>query len=108
MQTVTAGIMYKTGEAYAKEMDAQDALATFRDRFYFPKKENGDPMLYFCGNSLGLQPKTVKAYVEQELTDWERLGVEGHFHAKHPWLPYHEYLTEKMARVVGAKHVEVV
>lgn len=100
--------MYQTGEAYARELDAKDPLAKFRDRFYIPKNKKGENMLYFCGNSLGLQPKTVKAYVEQELNDWEKLGVEGHFHAKNPWMPYHELLTAKMAKVVGAKPLEVV
>lgn len=110
METVTTAgsIIYKTDEGFAKEMDLKDPLAKFRERFHFPKKENGEPMLYFCGNSLGLQPKAVRAFVEQELSDWEKLGVEGHFHAKNPWMPYHEFLTEHMARVVGAKPVEVV
>jgi kynureninase len=89
-------------------MDANDPLAKYRERFYIPKGKNGEDCIYFCGNSLGLQPKTVRAYVEQELKDWELLGVEGHFHAKHPWLPYHELLTEQTARLVGAKPIEVV
>lgn len=110
MQTVTTAgsIVYKTDEGFAKEMDLKDPLAKFRERFHFPKKENGEPILYFCGNSLGLQPKAVRAFVEQELSDWEKLGVEGHFHAKNPWMPYHEFLTDHMARVVGAKPIEVV
>ena len=109
MQTVrTSENVYKAGEAYAKEMDDKDPLAKFRERFYFPKNKNGENMLYFCGNSLGLQPKTVKAFVEQELSDWEKFGVEGHFHAVNPWMPYHEFLTAKMAKVVGAKPLEVV
>lgn len=109
MQTVTtSGIVYKTDQDFAREMDAKDPLSSFRERFHFPKNKNGENMLYFCGNSLGLQPKTVKAFVEQELSDWEKLGVEGHFHAKNPWMPYHEFLTEKMARVVGALPLEVV
>jgi kynureninase len=61
-----------------------------------------------CGNSLGLQPKDVRDYIEQELNDWEALGVEGHFQAKNPWMPYHEFLTEPIARIVGAKALEVV
>ena len=107
MQTTTAPI-YRTDESFAMQMDANDPLSKFRERFHFPKRENGDNVLYLCGNSLGLQPKTVRAFVEQELSDWEKLGVEGHFHAKNPWMPYHEFLTEKMARVVGARPVEVV
>ena len=62
----------------------------------------------FTGNSLGLQPKTTKKYIQQELEDWANLGVEGHFEAKNPWLDYHELLTDKMAKIVGAKPIEVV
>jgi len=64
--------------------------------------------IYLCGNSLGLQPKKVKDYVNEELEDWATLGVEGHLHARHPWLPYHEFLTQSMARLVGAHQSEVV
>jgi len=64
--------------------------------------------VYLCGHSLGLQPKTAAAYVEEELEDWAQLGVEGHFRAKHPWMPYHRLLTEQTAELVGAKPVEVV
>ena len=89
-------------------MDELDPLASYRDKFHLPKQKNGEPYVYLCGNSLGLQPKNVRAYVEQELLDWETLGVEGHFHAKHPWMPYHEFLTDAMAKVVGAKPLEVI
>lgn len=89
-------------------MDASDALASFRERFHFPEAKNGVDPIYFTGNSLGLMPKTAKAYVEQELADWEKLAVAGHLHAKTPWLPYHEYLTEQMAAIVGAKPIETV
>ncbi len=99
---------YRSDRSFAKEMDARDPLASYRERFYIPKGNNGQDCIYFCGNSLGLQPKSVKTYVEQELEDWEKLGVEGHFHAKNPWLPYHEFLTKQTARLVGAKSVEVV
>ncbi len=92
----------------AREMDAADPLASYRERFLFPKKRNGHECLYFCGNSLGLQPRTARAYIEQELRDWAELGVEGHFHAQHPWLPYHEFLAEQTARLVGALPIEVV
>jgi len=93
---------------YAREMDQKDPLRSFRDRFHLPRQEDGRPHIYLCGNSLGLQPKSTAEYVIQELEDWKNLGVEGHFHAKHPWMPYHEFLTEKMARIVGAKPIEVV
>ncbi len=89
----------------AAEMDAGDPLRFFRDRFHFP--EGSDP-IYFTGNSLGLMPKKAREYVDQELDDWSRLAVEGHIHAKNPWLPYHEFLTEPMARVVGALPSETV
>lgn len=93
---------------FAAELDAQDTLKDFRDKFYIPKQPGGADVLYFTGNSLGLQPKTARAYIEQELNDWATLGVEGHIHAKNPWMPYHEFLTEQMARVVGAKPIETV
>jgi kynureninase len=99
---------FPNSQSFALEMDAKDPLAKYRDCFYIPKTKTGDDCIYLCGNSLGLQPKTVRAYVEQELEDWEMLGVEGHFHAKHPWMPYHELLTGQTARLVGAKPVEVV
>ncbi len=90
-----------------KKLDAADPLREFRERFHIPK-HNGGEAVYFTGNSLGLQPKTVRTFIEQELKDWETLGVEGHVHAKNPWLPYHEFLTESLARIVGAKPIEVV
>lgn len=85
-----------------------DALRPYRKAFHIPKDNKGNDWLYFTGNSLGLQPKTTKAVVEQELKDWANLGVEGHFQAKNPWMPYHEYLTESMAKIMGAKSIEVV
>ncbi|MFN6963667.1 MAG: kynureninase [Pyrinomonadaceae bacterium] len=95
-------------EGAAEQLDAADPLRKFREQFHFPLARDGRPVVYFTGNSLGLQPKTTRAYVDQELDDWARLGVEGHVHAAHPWLPYHEFLTEKMARVVGALPAETV
>jgi kynureninase len=99
---------FRLDRAFAQKLDAQDPLATYRDRFHIPKMPDGREHLYFCGNSLGLQPKSVRAFVEQELSDWEKLGVEGHLHARNPWLPYHEFCTESMARVVGGLPSEVV
>jgi kynureninase len=83
-------------------------LAHYRAKFHIPKNQNGEEWLYFTGNSLGLQPKETKNYIQQELDDWANLGVEGHFEAKNPWMPYHEFLTETMAKIVGAKPIEVV
>ena len=99
---------FETTETFANELDEQDSLRSFREKFFIPKQSNGDDVLYFTGNSLGLQPKTTRQFIEQELKDWETFGVEGHFHAKNPWMPYHEFLTEQMAEVVGAQPIEVV
>ena len=93
---------------FALNLDRNDPLAKYRTAFHIPKDEHGKDWLYFTGNSLGLQPKSTKAAIEQELEDWANLGVEGHFEAKNPWMPYHEYLTERMAKIVEAKPLEVV
>lgn len=92
---------------FAQEQDQQDPLAQYRDKFYHPVI-NDKQVLYFTGNSLGLQPKSVKAYVEKELDDWAKWGVEGHFHATNPWVSYHELLTPASAHIVGANESEVV
>lgn len=94
--------------SFAAEMDARDPLASFRDRFHVPHAPDGGLAVYLCGHSLGLQPKRVREYVEQELKDWEGLAVEAHFHGRNPWLPYHRLLTANMARIVGALPSEVV
>ncbi len=99
---------YRTDAEFAREMDARDPLARYRERFHIPKGAGGADCVYLCGHSLGLQPKTVPSYVEQELEDWARLGVEGHFHGRHPWMPYHRLLTEQTAQLVSAKPIEVV
>jgi kynureninase len=99
---------FEASAAFAFEMDARDPLREFRGKFHIPKQADGADVLYFTGNSLGLQPRAARAYIEQELKDWETLGVEGHFHAKNPWMPYHEFLTAQMARIVGAKAIETV
>lgn len=91
-----------------QQHDDNDPLRAFRERFHLPAGDAGAEIIYFTGNSLGLMPRTARDYVEQELDDWQRLGVEAHIHAKHPWLPYHEFLTEQMARVIGAKPIETV
>jgi kynureninase len=106
---MTSGsVRFEEGEAFARRMDAEDPLRSFRDEFLFPRRKDGEQAIYLVGNSLGLQPRKARQYVMEELEDWERLGVEGHFHARHPWLPYHETLTEQTARVVGALPLEVV
>ena len=100
--------MYQNSLEYAQKCDAQDPLGKFRESFLFPKDPMGNPLIYFCGNSLGLQPKKTSEYLQQELKDWAELGVEGHTDAQHPWMPYHEFLTRAMAQIVGAKNNEVV
>ncbi|MBS1636022.1 MAG: kynureninase [Bacteroidetes bacterium] len=92
---------------FAKQLDQADKLHAYRDRFLFPAHNNRE-VVYFTGNSLGLQPKATQSYIQEELNDWAKFGVEGHVLAKHPWMPYHEFLTEKMAKIVGAKSSEVV
>ena len=93
---------------YIRSLDETDPLRDFRNQFWIPQDEAGKELIYFCGNSLGLQPKLTEQYIKEELDDWKTLGVEGHIHARHPWMPYHEFLTDKMAAVVGAKPLEIV
>ena len=101
-------VSYQTGDQYAREMDAGDPLAHFRDRFHIPKMSGEKECTYLCGHSLGLQPKTAQAYVQQELRDWAELGVEGHFRGENPWFTYHRLLSQPTADLVGAKVSEVV
>jgi kynureninase len=111
---------FQTTKDFAVQLDNNDSLAHFRDKFWIPtlnsvsnkndsdNEKGKEKVVYFCGNSLGLQPKTTKAYIEQELEDWKNLGVEGHFHGKNPWLSYHKLFTNQTAKIVGAKPIEVV
>lgn len=98
---------YRTGAEFAAEMDRTDPLADFRRQFHIPR-HNGAEEIYLCGNSLGLQPKTTARFVQEEIEDWQRLAVKAHFAGRRPWMPYHERLTEKTARVVGALPTEVI
>lgn len=100
--------MFRLGEDFAATLDARDPLAHFRERFCLPKTKSGEECIYVCGHSLGLQPKTASTFIEQELRDWAQLGVEGHFHARDPWLPYHRLLAQQTAALVGAEPLEVV
>jgi kynureninase len=100
--------MYENNLAFAIQKDQKDPLKDFRKEFLIPTNNNGEELVYLCGNSLGLQPKKTSEYLQQELNDWAKFGVEGHTDAKHPWLPYHEFLTNSMAKIVGAKPSEVV
>jgi kynureninase len=98
---------FENSLAFAQQLDKQDSLAHYRNEFHLIKKD-GTPMVYLCGNSLGLQPKSAKAAIDQELKDWAELGVEGHFDGKNPWMYYHHFLKENAAKVVGALPNEVV
>jgi len=91
----------------AAARDANDALAAYRAEFLIPPHGEGE-QLYFCGNSLGLQPRATRQALVDELDDWAGLGVEAHFHGKHPWMPYHAEVREHLAEVVGAQPGEVV
>lgn len=99
---------YNTAEACALQLDQTDKLKEFRNQFDFPKFNTRQDQLYFCGHSLGLRPKKAKEYINEELEAWADLGVEGHFYAKHPWMPYHEFVTRPVANLVGAVPSEVV
>lgn len=92
---------------YAQVQDAADPLRGFRDRFHIPKHDGHD-QAYFCGNSLGLQPKTARAHVEEVLSKWAMEAVEGHFTGQAQWMPYHELVRDPLAAVVGAEPSEVV
>jgi len=98
---------YQNTLEFAQEMDQKDPLKSFRDKFHFPTFHKNE-VVYFTGNSLGLQPKTVGARIQEELDAWAKYGVEGHFLADRPWFAYHENLTEMTAKIVGAKSEEVV
>ena len=94
--------------SFAEQMDADDALAPLRQQFHIPERADGTEEIYLCGHSLGLQPRRTEAYVQEELLAWQRLGVKGHFHSAHPWMPYHRFLTQPMASIVGGLPGEVV
>jgi kynureninase len=98
---------YQNSREFAKSLDVQDPLKDFRTKFFIPQHEGKD-CIYFIGNSLGLQPKTVSKYIQQELDDWAQFGVEGHFQAKNPWLPYHEIFPKQLSNIIGCLPKEVV
>ncbi len=104
----TANHSFENSRTFAQQSDREDPLKLYREQFHLPKDKSGKPLIYMCGNSLGCQPKNVTSYIDQELKDWAALGVEGHFEAQHPWMPYHEFLTKNMADIIGAKANEVV
>ncbi|HJR99747.1 MAG TPA: kynureninase [Flavobacterium sp.] len=99
-------MIFENSRAFAQKLDSQDSLNKYRNEFYFPKVNNKD-VIYFTGNSLGLQPKRTKAYVDEIMNDWANLAVEGHFYAEKPWWDYQERFANPLGRIVGAKPLEV-
>jgi kynureninase len=97
---------FQNTREFAQSLDAQDELKNYRNEFIFPKV-NGKQVIYFTGNSLGLQPKRTKQYVDEVMTDWANLAVEGHFYADKPWWDYHERFAAPLSEIVGAKPTEV-
>ncbi|MEP6956333.1 MAG: kynureninase, partial [Chthoniobacterales bacterium] len=94
---------FTPGEQSALQMDADDPLRGFRERFHIPPTSENKPVIYLVGNSLGLMPKTTRAVVERELDDWARLGVDGHLEGTTPWYSCHETVRAPLARIVGAR-----
>lgn len=103
-----ASTKFSADEDFARQLDADDPLREFRERFHIPVNASGEPLIYFVGNSLGLMPKTTRGAVEQELDDWAQLAVDGHLEGQTPWYSYHETVRETAARLVGATPREVV
>ncbi|KQB38235.1 Kynureninase [Flavobacterium daejeonense] len=99
-------MIFENTKAFAQKLDAQDSLHKYRDEFHFPKV-NDKQVIYFTGNSLGLQPKQAKGYVDEIMNDWANLAVEGHFYAKKPWWDYQERFSKPLSKIVGAKPAEV-
>lgn len=106
-QTDVMSNSFEASLEYAQQLDKEDILSNNRTRFHIPQHEGTDTV-YMCGNSLGLQPKSVEYLIKQELDDWARYGVEGHFKARNPWFSYHHIFSERLAKLVGAKKEEVV
>ncbi|MEO6884481.1 MAG: kynureninase [Bacteroidia bacterium] len=98
---------YKNTLEFALQQDKEDALNSYREKFYFPQM-HGREVVYFTGNSLGLQPKSTQDAILNELEDWATFGVEGHFHARNPWLSYHEQFAKPLAKIVGANPTEII
>src|SRR5438876_3788903 len=101
-------ITFSADEDFAKQLDTEDPVRGFREKFHLPLGKDGKPLIYFAGNSLGLMPKAARQVVGQELDDWAKLGVDAHLEAKTPWYTYHETLREPTARLVGAQSIEVI
>src|SRR5205085_4587301 len=99
---------FSADEKFALQLDAEDPLRSFREKFHLPLGKNGKPLIYLAGNSLGLMPNAAREIVGQELDDWADLAVDAHLHARTPWYSYYETLRDPIARLVGAKPIEVI
>lgn len=104
----TAGAAFEDSAAFASRMDAEDSLAGYRERFAIPRTAAGAERIYLCGNSLGLMPLSAGDAVAEVLNDWRDKAVAAHFDSDQPWMPYHEFLREPLARLIGARPSEVV
>src|ERR1700730_16788235 len=101
-------MQFSADEDFARQLDAEDPLRDFREKFHLPLGKDGSSLIYFAGNSLGLMPKAARQIVERELDDWAKLAVDAHLSAKTPWYSYHETLREPTGRLIGAKPIEVI
>jgi kynureninase len=101
-------MQFVADEDFARQLDAEDPLRGFRDRFHLPLGKDDKPLIYFAGNSLGLMPKSARGIVEEELDNWAKLGVDAHHATGTPWYTYHEALREPTARLAGAEPLEVI
>src|SRR5213596_4139875 len=101
-------MQFSADENFARQLDAEDLLRGFREKFFLPLGNNGKPVIYFSGNSLGPMPKAARQIVEEELDNWASLGVDAHHATGTPWYSYHEALREPISRLVGAKPLEVI
>lgn len=98
---------FENSLVYAQQLDKDDPLGEYRNQFFIPQYK-GKNSIYFTGNSLGLQPKSTGKYIEEELKAWKKYGVEGHFEGKRPWMYYHKFSKEQLAKLVGANPAEVI
>src|SRR5215470_1991542 len=101
-------MIFSSDEDFARQLDREDPLRDFREKFCLPLGKDGTPVIYFAGNSLGLMPKSARQIVDDELDNWADLGVDAHHATGTPWYSYHEALREPTARLVGANSLEVI
>src|SRR5262245_20543239 len=101
-------MIFSSDENFAPQLDREDLLRDFREKFSLPLDDDGRPVIYFAGNSLGLMPKSARQIVDDELDNWAKLGVDAHHATGTPWYSYHEAVREPMARLVGANSREVI